>query len=50
LAYAGSLGVAPMPALTLSLDLGVRRFRSQVEPFERTARLVERGLSATWSF
>jgi hypothetical protein len=51
LAYEGSLGLAPPGTpLTLSLDLGVRRFRSKVEGFERTARVVERGLSATWTF
>lgn len=51
LAYEGSLGVAPAGApVAVSLDLGVRRFRSRVGRFERTARVVERGLSATWSF
>jgi hypothetical protein len=51
LLYEGSLGVAP-PELPVafSLDVGVRRFRSKVEGFERTARAVERGLSATWTF
>jgi hypothetical protein len=51
LAYEGSLGLTPPGTpLTLSLDLGVRRFRSKVEGFERTARVVERGLGATWTF
>ncbi|HKY34765.1 MAG TPA: DUF3943 domain-containing protein [Polyangiaceae bacterium] len=51
LAYEGSVGVSPAGApLSVSLDVGVRRFRSKVESFERTARVVERGLSATWAF
>jgi hypothetical protein len=51
LLYEGSLGVAPeaLP-VAVSLDVGVRRFRSNVGGFERTARAVEQGLSASWSF
>jgi hypothetical protein len=49
--YEGSLGVSPARTpVSVSLDYGVRRFRSKVESFERTARVVERGLSATWTF
>jgi hypothetical protein len=49
--YRGSLGVAPGPRnIALSLELGVRRFRSQVGGFERTARSVERGIAAQWVF
>ena len=51
LTYRGSLGVAPASrAVTVSLELGVRRFQSQVGGFERTARSVERGVSARWVF
>jgi hypothetical protein len=51
LMYRGSLGVAPGErAVAVSFDLGVRRFHSQVGGFERTARSVERGLSARWTF
>jgi hypothetical protein len=51
LAYEGSLALMPPGTpFTLGLDWGVRRFRSSVEGFERTARVVERGLSATWTF
>jgi hypothetical protein len=51
LQYEGSLGVSPAGTpVSVSLDYGVRRFRSKVESFERTARVVERGLSATWTF
>ena len=50
LRYHGSLGVAPSPAVTVALELGVRRFRSNVGGFELTARAVERGLRASWVF
>lgn len=50
LRYAGSLGIAPAPGLNLALELGVRRFRSNVGGFELTARAVQRGLSAEWVF
>lgn len=51
LQYEGSLGVSPAGTpVSVSLDYGVRRFRSEVESFERTTRVVERGLSATWTF
>lgn len=50
LRYGASLGLAPRADLQLSLDYGVRRFRSQVVDFERTARLEERGVSARWTF
>ncbi len=47
----GSLGVAPPKSpVAVSLQVGVRQFRSRVGDFERTARSVERGLSATWTF
>ena len=45
-----SLGVAPRDDLSISLDYGVRRFRSRLEQFEATARSEERGLSARWMF
>jgi hypothetical protein len=51
LMYEGSFGVAlPATALSVSLDVGVRRFRSRVGGFEVTARGVTRGLSANWTF
>jgi hypothetical protein len=50
LRYSGRLGVAVRPDVELSLDYGVRRWRSRVVTFERTARLEERGVSARWSF
>lgn len=50
LMYQGSLGVAPTPPLSLALELGVRRFRSQAGGFERAARAVERGVGARWVF
>lgn len=50
LRYQGSLGVAPSPAVSVSLELGVRRFHSNVDGFELTARAVERGLRASWVF
>jgi hypothetical protein len=50
LRYAGSLGIAPTPGLSLGLELGVRRFRSNVGGFELTARSVQRGLRAQWVF
>jgi hypothetical protein len=51
LRYAVSLGVAPAESpASVAFDLGVRRFRSRVGGFERIARAVERGLSATWVF
>lgn len=51
LSYRGSLGIAPTQGpVAISLDLGVRRFRSQVGGFERTARAVDRGVSARWTF
>lgn len=51
LMYRGSLGLAPSTLpVTVSLDLGVRRFRSEVAGFRRAARSVERGLSASWNF
>ncbi len=51
LLYSGSVGIAPasMP-LSVGLEVGVRRFRSEVGGFKSTARAVERGLSATWTF
>ena len=50
LRYTGSLGVAPSPAVTVAVELGVRRFHSNVDGFELTARAVERGLRASWVF
>jgi hypothetical protein len=50
LSYRGSLGVAPSEDVSLSLTLGVRRFRSDVAGYERTARAVERGFSASFAF
>lgn len=50
LRYRGSLGVAPSPDIMVALELGVRRFRSNVDGFELTARSVERGLRASWVF
>jgi hypothetical protein len=51
LRYRGVLGIAPNGGnVSVGLTLGVRRFRSQVGGFERTARAVERGLSASWVF
>jgi hypothetical protein len=50
LRYTGSLGVAPTAALSVALEVGVRRFRSNVAGFELTARAVQRGLSAQWVF
>lgn len=51
LSYRGSLGVEPAArGVALSFDWGVRRFHSQVGGFERTARSVERGISARWTF
>ncbi len=50
LSYRGSLGVSPGGGASLSLTWGVRRFRSDVDGYERTARAVERGLSASWLF
>lgn len=50
LRYALSLGVAPRDDVSVSLDYGVRRFRSRVEQFDVTARVEERGVSARWSF
>ena len=51
LSYRTSLGVEPgARGVSLSFDWGVRRFHSQVGGFERTARSVERGISARWSF
>ncbi len=47
----GSLGIAPpKSSVAIRLELGVRQFRSRVGEFERTARGVERGVSATWTF
>jgi Domain of unknown function (DUF3943) len=47
----GSLGISPPNSpVAVKLDLGVRQFRSRVGEFERTARAVERGVSATWTF
>jgi hypothetical protein len=51
LSYRTSLGVEPGGrGVSLGLDWGVRRFHSQVGGFERTARSVERGISARWAF
>jgi len=50
LRYAGTLGIAPARGLELGLEVGVRRFRSNVGGFELTARSVQRGLSAQWVF
>ena len=50
LRYEGRVGVAPARDVSLSLTLGVRRFRSNVAGYERTARAVERGFSASWGF
>jgi uncharacterized protein DUF3943 len=50
LTYRAGLGVAPQPNSVISLDWGLRRFRSNVGGFEQTARAVERGVSATWRF
>ncbi|HEX2873616.1 MAG TPA: DUF3943 domain-containing protein [Polyangiaceae bacterium] len=50
LRYQGSIGVAPTPAVTVALEVGVRRFRSNVDGFELTVRSVERGLRASWVF
>jgi hypothetical protein len=51
LLYSATLGISP-PGTGMSVqgELGVRRFRSQVGGFERTARSVERGISARWTF
>ncbi len=47
----GSLGIAPPKSpVAVGLELGVRQFRSRVGEFERTARGVEQGVSATWTF
>jgi hypothetical protein len=51
LMYKGSLGLAPaLTPLSMSLELGVRQFRSRAGGFERTARAVERGIGARWTF
>ncbi len=51
LMYRGALGVAPGDgAVAVTAEMGVRRFRSQVGGFERTARAVERGVSASVTF
>jgi hypothetical protein len=51
LLYKGWLGLAPSAApVTLSLELGQRRFRSQAGGFERTAQAIERGIGARWTF
>jgi Domain of unknown function (DUF3943) len=50
LSYQGRIGVAPSPATCLALTLGVRRFRADVDGYERTSRGVERGFSASWAF
>ena len=50
LRYAGSLGIAPGARVSVGFELGVRRFRSNVGGFARTARAVQRGFSATWAF
>jgi hypothetical protein len=50
LRYSLALGLAPTSASQISLDWGVRRFRSAVAGFERTARAEERGISARWTF
>lgn len=50
LSYAGRFGVAPSPSTSVALTVGVRRFRSEVEGYERHARTVERGLVASWVF
>jgi hypothetical protein len=51
LRYEGSLGVAPAGrGLSVTFDLGVRRSRSNVGGFERVARAVQRGISASWVF
>ena len=39
-----------MQIVTLAVELGVRRFRSNVGGYELTARSVQRGLSASWLF
>jgi hypothetical protein len=36
--------------VSVSFDLSVRRMRSNVGGFERTARAVQRGISASWVF
>ncbi|HYQ15360.1 MAG TPA: DUF3943 domain-containing protein, partial [Polyangiaceae bacterium] len=50
LSYRASLGVAPTANCVIALDVGARRFHSSVGGFSVTARAVERGLSASWSF
>jgi Domain of unknown function (DUF3943) len=50
LRYWLSLGVAPTPTTQISIDWGVRRFRSRAGGFERTARAEERGMSVRWGF
>lgn len=50
LRYQGSLGVTPSEDVSLSLTLGVRQFRSAVAGYERTARGLERGISASFAF
>ncbi|MDF3069122.1 MAG: hypothetical protein K0R38_4723 [Polyangiaceae bacterium] len=50
LTYRGRIGVAPSPSTSVAVTLGVRRFRSDVDGYERTARAVERGLAASWVF
>lgn len=49
--YRGTLGVSPPGSnVDLSLAWGVRRFRSEVGGYERTARSIQRGVTASWSF
>lgn len=49
--YSGSLGVAPgNGAVSMGFEGGVRRFRSRVGSFERTARSEQAGVTATWTF
>jgi len=48
--YRAALGIAPRPDWTIALELGERRFHSEVGGFPLTSRSVERGLSAELRF
>lgn len=51
LLYSVTLGISPPgTGVTVQGEVGARRFRSQVGGFERTARSMERGISARWTF
>lgn len=48
--YRVTLGVAPRTDCEVALELGARRFQSNVGGFELTARGVQRGVSARFAF